>query len=94
MMVVQRLATTTAKALSKKYTALRTTILSWEKQVNAKDRKVAGSHRGVHLRSGSGRTLSYPKEVDEELLEWILSRRDCHLPVGTELIRAKAKVLI
>ena len=50
MMVVQQLATTTAEALSKKYTVPRTTILSWEKQVNAKDRKVAGSRRGVHLR--------------------------------------------
>ena len=38
--------------------------------------------------------MSYPREVDEEILEWVLVRRDCHLPVGTELLKAKALKLI
>lgn len=90
----KQLPTMTAEVLSKKYNIPTTTILSWEKQLKTKDRKVSGKCWGVHLRSGNGHGLSYPKEVDERLLQRIMLQRDCHLPVGTELIRAKAKVLI
>ncbi len=55
-----------------------------------KNKKVPLNNRGA----GSGRNLSYPREVDEQLLEWILVRRDSHLPVGTEIIKAKACQLI
>ena len=59
-----------------------------------KNKKVASNARGAHLRSGSGRALIYLKEVDEEVVEWILIRRDSHLPVSTELIKSKARQLI
>uniref|UniRef100_A0A1X7UZJ6 HTH CENPB-type domain-containing protein n=1 Tax=Amphimedon queenslandica TaxID=400682 RepID=A0A1X7UZJ6_AMPQE len=38
--------------------------------------------------------LSYPCEVEEKILEWLLTRRDNHLPVGSAILRAKACKLI
>lgn len=46
------------------------------------------------MKSGSGRHLSYPKEIDDELSRWILERRDAQLPVGLEMIKAKARSMI
>ena len=40
------------------------------------------------------RKLSYPKGVVEEIMEWVLVRRDAHLPISYKLIIAKAKLLI
>ena len=50
--------------------------------------------KGCHLRAGSGQQLPYPKEVDEEILEWVLVRRDAHLPVSRTLIKVKARHLV
>ena len=92
--IVMELVHTPLGELSERYDIPRSTIFSWEKQLRMKNRKVPVAARGLHLRSGSGRKLSYPKEVDEEIAEWILIRRDAHLPVSTELVKAKAKLLI
>ena len=92
--VVMEQVHTPVGELSERYDIPRSTIFSWEKQLRMKNRKVPVAARGLHLRSGSGRKLSYPKEVDEEIAEWILIRRDAHLPVSTELVKAKAKLLI
>lgn len=77
-----------------KYGVPRTTILSWENQLRAQNTKVPKTVRGVHLHSGSGRLLSYPTDVDDEIAEWILVRRDAHLPVCRELVKVKARHLI
>lgn len=61
---------------------------------NGKDYKMPQYPKGAHLHSGSGRNLSYPKETDEEILEWVLVRHDAHLPVSRELIKTKARQLI
>ena len=57
-------------------------------------KKVLIAARGLHPHSGSRRKLSYCKEVDEEIAEWILIGKDAHLPVSTELVNTKAKLLI
>ena len=36
----------------------------------------------------------YPKEVDEKLLEWLLSMRERHLCVSTQMLHDKAKAAI
>ena len=55
--------------------------------------KISKHSRG-HLHSGAGHPLSYPKEVNEELMEWILIRRDMHQPVGRDMIKIKARQLV
>ena len=92
--VVMELEHTPVVEISEKYGIPRSTIWSWENQLRMKNKAVPIGDKGRHLRSGSGRKLSYPKEVDEEILEWILIRRDAQLPVSSELIKAKAKLLI
>ena len=41
-------------------------------------------------RGNAGRKLSYPQEVDESLLEWLLCMRERHLCVSTQMLRDKA----
>uniref|UniRef100_A0A1X7UXH6 HTH CENPB-type domain-containing protein n=1 Tax=Amphimedon queenslandica TaxID=400682 RepID=A0A1X7UXH6_AMPQE len=49
---------------------------------------------GVHLWFGSGRDHTYPKVVDEGTYEWVLTRRDSHLPVSRDLIKVKASQFV
>ena len=52
--------------------------------------------RGKSLpnKKGTGRPLCYPLSVDEELVSWILTMRDLHIPVSIERLRVKAKELV
>ena len=43
---------------------------------------------------GQGRKLSYPVELDEKLLQWLLELRDLQVPVSTEMLKQKAHLLI
>uniref|UniRef100_A0ABM0M4J5 Pogo transposable element with KRAB domain-like n=1 Tax=Saccoglossus kowalevskii TaxID=10224 RepID=A0ABM0M4J5_SACKO len=43
---------------------------------------------------GSGGKLSYPKEIEDKLVKWILELRDNQVPVSTNMLRQKAKELI
>ena len=43
---------------------------------------------------GTGRSLSYPASIDEELLSWLLIMNDLHLPVSILVLQKNAKSLI
>ena len=43
---------------------------------------------------GQGRKLSSPVELDEELLQWVLEKRDLRLAVTTEMLKLRAKQII
>lgn len=46
-------------------------------------------------RKGQGRKVSYLKEIEEELVKWILEKRDqSHIAVSTRMIRLKALSLV
>ena len=46
-------------------------------------------------RKGQGRKVSYPQEIEEQLVKWILEKREeCHIPVSTMMIRLKASSLV
>ena len=45
-------------------------------------------------RQKAGRKLSYPKEIDDKVLEWVLCMREHHLSVSTQMLRDKALALI
>ncbi len=82
--------------VAEKYGVPRTTILSWKSQLRSSNCKSpqAKNIRGVHLKSGSGRLLSYPSKIDDEIAEWILIRRDAHLPVSREFVKIKVRQLV
>ena len=61
----------------------RTTISSW-KGLNVQPKKQPSGMaktKGKHLAKGSGRPLSYPQSVEDEIVSWILQMRDLQLPV-------------
>uniref|UniRef100_A0A1X7V4S4 HTH CENPB-type domain-containing protein n=1 Tax=Amphimedon queenslandica TaxID=400682 RepID=A0A1X7V4S4_AMPQE len=80
--------------ISRKYNLPWSTNNLWENELRQKNKKVTLHKRSAHLQSGSGGELSYPKEVEEKLVEWILVRGDCHLPVGTQMVKGRAATLI
>ena len=75
--------------------SITSTITSWETQLKRMNKATCfNTARGIHLRSGSRRELTYPKEVDQTIYEWVLFRQDSHLPVSRDLIKAKAFQLV
>ena len=50
--------------------------------------------RKTFNKKGQGRQLSYPKHIDEELVQWVLEMRDLQLAVSSEMLKQKAKVVI
>ena len=92
--VVTEMMNQSIASVAAKYNLPRSTITSRETQFRRKNKRCPSTVKGCHLRSGSGRQLSYPKEVDEEILEWVLVRQDAHLPVSRTLIRVKARHLV
>ena len=55
-------------------------------------RDVKLSDKGNH--SGAGRPLTYPKNVDNELVAWILQLLDLHVSVSVLSLQEKAKIVI
>lgn len=45
-------------------------------------------------RKGQGRKISYPQEVDEDILRWFLEKQDLQLAVSTEMLKQHARVVI
>jgi hypothetical protein len=56
--------------------------------------KVTQGRQTRRHKKGQGRKLSYPKEVDDKLLEWVLKQRELHLPVTTTMLLSHAKLEI
>ena len=42
-------------------------------------------------RKGQGRKLSYPKELDDDILKWFLEKHDLQLAVSTEMLKQHTK---
>ena len=45
-------------------------------------------------RPGQGRKLTYPVEIDDKLLQWLLEARDLQVAISSEMLKQKAKLLI
>ena len=86
-------------AVAKKLNLPHSTLETWLKKYNLQElestlKKGRGKGKGAHLKSGSGRPLSYPQHLDEELAEWVLHQRDLQHPVSVTMLKAKARVMI
>ena len=74
----------------------RTTISSW-KGINLQPKHHPNADpktKGKHLVKGSGRPLSYPQHVEEQIVAWVLQMRDLQLPIQRKDIIRQAKRLI
>ena len=52
------------------------------------------SKKGKHIKTGAGRPSTYPKDIDESVIAWVLRQRDLHLPVQRLELKLKARALI
>ena len=76
----------------RKFGVHRRNIDRWKKIRVSEFKK--GKLRKTFNRKGQGRKLSYPYDVDDELVQWELEMRDLQLAVSSEMIKNKAKVVI
>ena len=76
----------------RKYGVHRRNIDRWKKIRVSEFKKT--KLRKTFNRKGQGRQLSYPKHIDEELVQWVLEMRDLQLAVSSEMLKQKAKVVI
>lgn len=84
-------------AASREFGINEATVRNIVKQLKAdrnKEGKVVGGASFSGNMKGGGRPLSYPKSVEESLLEWIFVMNDNHLPVSSRMLSKKAKELI
>ena len=44
--------------------------------------------------SGAGRSLTYPLEIEKDILSWLLELRDLHVPVSILTLQEKAKRVV
>lgn len=64
------------------------TVWPWMKVDFAKEKTV------VYRAAGGGRKLSYPTEIEEELVTWVLEQRDLHLAISVRNIIDQAVLTI
>lgn len=62
--------------------------------INTKPLQGRGTKAKKTNHPGAGRKTSYPPEVEEELVKWVLVLRDQNFPVSTLALKEKAKKLI
>lgn len=51
-------------------------------------------YKGKHSKKGAGRPITYSKEIEDDLITWVLKQRDLQIPVSRQDIRHKANALI
>ena len=80
---------------SVKYGVPRATIYGWRNIDKQPINKKFSKHKkGKHVKRGAGRHISYPKEIEDELIIWVLKQRDLQIPVRRQDIQHKAIALI
>ncbi len=53
-----------------------------------------GDKQASFRKPGQGRKLSYPKEFDEQLVQWLLELRDAQIAMSSDMLKKKGRVLI
>ena len=84
----------TLAAAARKYFVAESTLCGWMK-IQFEDIQERGqSLKMTKRRSGGGRKLTYPSEIDEEILAWVLSNREKQQAVTIGLIQAQGRKVI
>ena len=73
---------------AKKFKVPVATLQGWKNL--SKEKLPSKRVRGV----GGGRKLTYPAELDDEIMSWFLQQRDQHIPVSQEMVMAKARLMV
>ena len=87
-------------AASVRYKVARSIIYGWKNihqtpaAIAKTQQKYPSTKKGKHIKTGAGRPLTYPKEIDKSVIAWVLRQRDLHLPVRRLELKLKARALI
>ena len=81
-------------AAARKYFVAESTFRGWMKIQFEDIRERGQSLKMTKRRSGGGRRLTYPSEIDEEILAWVLSKREKQQAVTIGLIQVQGKKVI
>lgn len=85
--------TNSEASASAKYGVSRSTIYGWrnvDKEPAIK--KMSKRKKGKHIKKGAGRPLTYSKEIEDDLIAWVLKQRDLQVPVSRQDIQHKALI--
>lgn len=80
------------RATSRKFGVAKICISRWRNSLVPQVR--AGVKRPKIKRRGQGRRISYPKELEEKLVQWVLEMRDLQIAVSSSMLKQKARILI
>ncbi len=82
-------------AASRKYGMSRSTIYGW-RDIDKEpiEKKIPKNTKGKHTKKGAGRPISYPQELEDDVVAWVLRQRDLQMPVRRQDIQFKATALI
>ena len=83
----------TARAFKCNESTVRAICKQQHAERNSKG-KIIGGAGFKGNKKGRGKPISYPKSIEEELLQWIYTINDQHLPVSVKLLSKKVKTLI
>lgn len=74
----------------RKFGIHRRNIAQWleNRLVEVKEKKRKRSNR-----PGQGRKLSYPVELDEQLVQWVLEMHDLQVAISSEMLKQSARLL-
>ena len=82
-------------AASRKYGVSISTIYGWKDLDKGPfKKKFPTATKGKHMKKGAGRPITYPQELENNLIAWVLWQRDLQLPVRRQDIKLKAIALI
>ena len=84
----------TLAAAARKYFVAESTLRGWMKIQFEDIRERGQSLKMTKRRSGGGRKLTYPSEIDEEILAWVLSKREKQQAVTIGLIQVQGRKVI
>ena len=83
----------TARAFKCNESVVRGICNQAQPERNNKGQIIGGANAHRNKKRG-GRSITYPKTIEDELLQWIYTMNDQHLPVSVKLLSKKAKLLI
>ena len=91
--VAQMLGTYSVRETARLMKMPKSTVQDIKKRVEKQGEYSQSKSRLPNMK-GAGRPLTYPLSIDEELVSWILTMRDIHVPVSVEGLKEKARELV
>lgn len=94
MEVLDYVAKNSETEASRYFGISRTTLRGWNDLEKTPAEHIGLSTKKGKNKAGAGRPLSHGNQINEELCQWILERRDLNVSVSTKTIQRQAVEMI